>query len=377
MNTRLQVEHSVTEFITGIDIVEWMIRVAAGEPLGFRQDHIQLKGWAIESRIYAEDPNRGFLPSTGRIVRYTSAKEDRDVRVDNGVYEGGEVSMFYDPMIAKVTTWGRDRDSAVALMRRSLDEFHINGVAHNLAFLTALMANPRFLAGDMTTNFIAEEYPDGFVPAPLDEGQIDNIVAVAALMHLRYTYRATKTAGVMRGFERTIPNAWAVVVEGTHYPVEVTPFADRPGEGFNIALDDRKLTIRSDWKPGDPVLRCMIRRAQHRFGVERRGLGYRLFHLGSETDVVVYRRRVAELAKIVPQRKPRDMSKYVLSPMPGMLKSLAVATGDRVGPDSEIAVVEAMKMENVLKSVRYGSIAKLHAKPGDTLAVGQIIAEFE
>jgi propionyl-CoA carboxylase alpha chain len=377
MNTRLQVEHSVTEFVTGLDIVEWMIRVAAGERLPFRQENIAVRGWAIESRIYAEDPNRGFLPSTGRIVRYRAAQEGPQVRVDNGVYEGGEVSMFYDPMIAKVTTYDRNRDMAVALMRRSLDEFYINGVAHNLAFLTALMANPRFLRGDLSTNFIAEEYPHGFIPAPLDAGQIGNIVAVAALMHLRYIYRASRIAGAMPGFGRVIPRDWVVVIGDTHHPVNVEPIADRPEEGFHITTADGTTAIHSDWKVGDPVLRCTINAYPQRFRVARSGLGYKLFHLGSEIDVVVYRKRIGELAKIVPERKPRDMSKYVMSPMPGMLKTIAVEEGDSVGPDSELAVVEAMKMENVLKSSRFGRIAKVHANAGDTLSLGQIIAEFE
>jgi propionyl-CoA carboxylase alpha chain len=240
------------------------------------------------------------------------------------------------------------------------------------------MANPRFLDGDMSTYFIAEEYPDGFMPAPLDKGQIDNIIAVGALMHMRYMHRATRTIGVMPGFERTIPSELVVVIGGEHYPVVAEPIANRPEEGFNINLGTRRtFAIRSDWRIGDPVLKCNIARVPQRFGVERRGLGYRLFHLGSEIDVVVYRQRIAELAKIVPERKPRDMSRFVQSPMPGMLKSVAVEPGDRVGPDTEIAVVEAMKMENVLRSIRFGRVAKLHAKPGDTLAMGQIIAEFE
>lgn len=377
VNTRLQVEHSVTEFITGIDIVEWMIRIADGEPLPFRQKDIQLRGWAIESRIYAEDPNRGFMPSIGRIVRYLSAEEGPQVRVDNGVYEGGEVSMFYDPMIAKVTTWDRDRDSAVALMRRSLDEFYIGGVADNLAFLTALMANPRFLKGDMSTHFIAEEYPDGFIPAPLAEAEIGNIVAAAALMHLRYIYRASQTSSAMRGFERIIPQDWVVVIGGEQYPVSVEPIADHPEEGFDLTLNDRTMAVHSNWKVGDPVLRCTINAMPQRFRVERSGLGYKLFHQGSEIDVIVYRKRIGELAQIVPPRKPRDMSQFVLSPMPGLLKSVAISEGDSVGPGSELAVVEAMKMENVLKSSRFGRIAKLHANAGDTLSVGQIIAEYE
>ncbi len=377
MNTRLQVEHSVTEFVTGVDIVEWMIRAAAGEPLTIRQEDIRIRGWAVEARIYAEDPNRNFMPSTGRIVRYRSALEGSQVRVDNGVYEGGEVSMFYDPMIAKVTTWDRDRDSAVALLRRSLDEVYIKGVLHNLAFLAALTANQRFLKGDLTTNFIQEEYPRGFEPVPLEEPEIEAIVAAATLMHLRYLYRAARTTGAMPGYRRAVPREMVVEIGGTHYPVIADPIAGGPDEGFDIVTGGRALAIHSDWRIGDPVLRATINAAPRRFKVERIGLGYKLFHQGSEIDVIVYRKRVAELAKIVPERKPRDMSKFVVAPMPGLLRSLVVGVGDSVSPGSELATLEAMKMENILKSSRFGRIAKLLVHEGDTLTVGQVIAEFE
>jgi propionyl-CoA carboxylase alpha chain len=221
MNTRLQVEHSVTEFVHGIDLVEWMIRIAAGEELTLKQEAMIPHGWAIESRIYAEDPNRKFMPSTGRLVRYREPRESAEVRVDSGVYEGGEISMFYDPMIAKVTTWCRDRDEAIAIMRRALDEMYIKGVHHNIAFLTALMASPRFLQGRLSTNFIAEEFPDGFSPAPLETEELDNIIAVSMLMHLRYMYRAMRVSGQMPGYARRIEPRWVVVIGNAHYPVSV------------------------------------------------------------------------------------------------------------------------------------------------------------
>lgn len=377
MNTRLQVEHSVTEFVTGVDIVEWMIRAAAGEPLTIKQEDVQIRGWAVEARIYAEDPNRNFMPSTGRIVRYRSALEGPQVRVDNGVYEGGEVSMFYDPMIAKVTAWDRDRDSAVSLLRRSLDEFYIKGVLHNLAFLSALSANPRFLKGDLTTSFIDEEYPRGFVPVPLQDCEIDTITAVATLMHLRYLYRAARTTGAMPGYQRLVPTDWVVEIGGTQYPVSAEPIVGRPDEGFDIRINGHTFAVRSDWRIGDPVLRATVNTQPQRFKVERSGLGYKLFHQGAEIDAIVYRKRVGELAKIVPERKPRDMSKFVIAPMPGLLRSLVIEVGDSVSPGSELATLEAMKMENILKSTRFGRIAKLLAKEGDTMAVGQPIAEFE
>jgi propionyl-CoA carboxylase alpha chain len=377
MNTRLQVEHSVTEFITGVDLVELMIRVAAGEELPFSQEGIQLNGWAVESRIYAEDPNRRFMPSTGRLVRYRAPEEAPEIRVDSGIYEGAEISMFYDPMIAKVTTWDRDRTSAVALMRRALDEFYIKGVAHNIAFLTALMANPRFLDGRLSTKFIEEEYPKGFSPAPLQPEDLGPIVAAALFMHMRYLYRMSRMSGQMVGYPRHIPSDWEVMVNGTYHPATVEPVMMGHDEGFDVTMEHHVMAIRSDWQIGDPVLRCSINAIPHGFKVEPDGLGYRIYHLGAEINVVVYRKEVADLMRRMPERKPPDMSKYLVSPMPGLLRSVAAEAGDKVDVGTELAIVEAMKMENILKAPRPGRIAKLHAKPGDTLTVGQIIVEFD
>jgi propionyl-CoA carboxylase alpha subunit len=377
MNTRLQVEHSVTEFTTGLDLVELMIRVAAGETLPFAQGDIRLRGWAIESRIYAEDPNRRFLPSTGRLVRYQAPEETANIRVDSGIYEGAEISMFYDPMIAKVTTWDRDRDQAIALMRRALDEFYIKGVSHNLAFLTALLANPRFQKGDLSTDFIADEYPDGFLPAPLDEGDENAIVAAALLMQLRYLHRMAKMSGQMPGYPRHIPDEWEVLFNGVYHPASVLPVKVSPEEGFDIQINSHVYAVRSDWQVGDPVLRCSINAVPLRFKVEPSGLGRRLYHLGAQIDVLVYRRQIAELLRRMPEREPPDMSKFLQSPMPGLLKSLSAAVGDRIDIGVELAVIEAMKMENVLKSPRTGKVAKLLVKPGETLSVGQVIMEFE
>jgi propionyl-CoA carboxylase alpha chain len=378
MNTRLQVEHSVTEFTHGIDLVEWMIRIAYGEELTIRQDDVQPHGWSVESRVYAEDPNRKFMPSTGRLVRYREPVESDEVRVDSGVYEGGEISMFYDPMIAKVTTWGRDRDSAIALMRRALDEFYIKGVQHNIAFLTALMANPRFLQGRLSTAFIAEEYPDGFSPAPLEPQDLDSIIAVSVLMHLRYLYRAKNVTGQMPGYGRRLPPDWVAMIGKKYFPVTVEEHSGRGSEeGFDVTRDGHTLSIRSEWVVGEPVLRCTINGIPHSFKVERSGIGYRLYHLGAEVDVLVYTKQVAELTKMMPERKPPDMSRYLVSPMPGLLQSLAVEAGERVDSGTELAVVQAMKMENILRAARPGKVVKLHAKAGDTLSVGQIIMEFE
>ncbi|MFO1127877.1 MAG: acetyl/propionyl/methylcrotonyl-CoA carboxylase subunit alpha [Rhodospirillales bacterium] len=378
MNTRLQVEHSVTEFVHGIDLVEQMIRVAAGEKLALRQEDLVPHGWAIESRIYAEDPNRKFMPSTGRLIRYREPMESDEVRVDTGVYEGGEISMFYDPMIAKVTTWGRDRDAAVTLMRRALDEFYIKGVHHNIAFLTALMANPRFLQGRLTTNFIAEEYPDGFAPTPLEANELDDIIAVAILMHLRYMYRAKNVSGQMPGYGRKMDRAQVAAIGKNYFPVTIEEHGGRGSEeGFDITREGHLLSIRSDWEIGEPVLRCTINAVPQSFKVERVGIGYRIYHMGAEVDVVVYTAKVAELAKMMPERLPPDMSKFLISPMPGLLQSVAVEAGEKVDSGDELAIVQAMKMENILRALRPGKVGKIHAKAGDTLSVGQIILEFE
>ncbi len=378
VNTRLQVEHSVTEFTTGIDIVEWMFRIAAGEPLTLTQNDVRMNGWSVEARIYAEDPDRGFLPSTGRLVRYRTPPESASLRLDNGVYEGAEISMFYDPMIAKVTTWERDREKAIDALRLALDEFYIKGVRHNIAFLTALLANRRFLAGDMSTKLIEEEYPDGFAPAPLDARDLNDIIAVAVLMNLRYEYRGTLISGQMPEYGKQMPKEWVVEIDGVFHPVSETPASGRGAEeGFDLVIGDRTVVIRSSWQIGDPVLDCTINAEPRAFKVERSDLGYRVYHRGAEVYVMVYRHDVAEFAKMMPKRQERDLSKFLLSPMPGLLRHLAVTEGEKVNPGDDLAVVEAMKMENMLKATAAGRIAKIHAAVGDSLKVEQIILEFE
>jgi propionyl-CoA carboxylase alpha chain len=318
------------------------------------------------------------MPSIGRLVRYRTPEEGSQVRLDNGVYEGGEISMFYDPMIAKVTTWDRNRPAAVALMRRALDEFYIKGVQHNIAFLTALMANPRFLDGRLSTNFIAEEYPNGFSPAPLEEKDVNAIVAAGFLMYVRHLYRASHVSSQMPGYHRKIPVDWEVTVNGKVYPVKLMGLVEGgPEAGFEIMVEDALIAVRSDWQVGDHVLRSEVNGIPQRFKVEPSGLGFKLFHLGAEVEVVIHRKTVADLLKLMPQRKAPDMSRYLVSPMPGLLRSISAEVGDKVEPGVELAVVEAMKMENILRSACTGRITKVHAKAGDTLAVGQVIVEFE
>ena len=373
MNTRLQVEHPVTEMITGLDLVEQMIRVANNEKLGMSQDDVSFKGWAIEARIYAEDPFRGFLPSTGRLVHYAPPVETKNVRVDTGVSEGGEISMFYDPMIAKLITYGKDRDKAADRMRAALDGFYVRGLSHNISFLAALIVHPRFRAGRLTTNFIAEEYPDGFTGADLPHEDPLPLVAVAAAVHRCYALRETEISGTLEGHERHPSDQFAVLMGGQAYPARVTPWAG----GFDVDIEDRRLRLKTKWQIGQPVWEGSVEGSSMIVQVDRAGSRYRLFHSGTEQPVRVVSPRTAALAALMPEKAPPDMSRFLLSPMPGLLSSLAVETGQEVKAGETLAVVEAMKMENVLRAERDGVVKQLHAGPGDSLAVDQAILEFE
>ncbi len=373
MNTRLQVEHPVTEYITGLDLVELMIRVAAGEKLPLAQKDVKLDGWAIESRVYAEDPFRNFLPSTGRLVKYMPPEETENVRVDTGVYEGGEISIYYDPMIAKLITYGVDRNTAIANMRHALDNYYIRGVSHNISFLAALCAHPRFIGGNLTTNFIADEYPDGFHAGdvPVEDPRI--LIAIAASVHREYQERASMISGQISGHERQVADDWTVVFKGENHPVHVT-LADG---GFDVEVGGEHCEIYTDWQLGDPLFKAEIDEVEHCIQVERIGVGYRLIHAGTESDILVLRADVAVLNNHMLIKEPPDTSKLLLSPMPGLLVSVAVDVGDDVKSGEELAVVEAMKMENVLRAEKDGVISEVKAAAGDSLTVDQIILEFE
>ena len=373
MNTRLQVEHPVTEYITGLDLVEQMIRVAAGEKLGFTQDDVKLKGWAIEARVYAEDPFRNFLPSIGRLVKYMPPKESEVVRVDTGVYEGGEVSMYYDPMIAKLITYGATRDRAIAHMRDALNEFFIRGVAHNISFLAALMVHTRFMTGRISTNMIAEEYPHGFHAADVPHDDPALLISVSAFLHRRYMDRAARISGQLLGHERKITNEWVVLMGGQQHPVRVDP-ADG---GYDVVYMGENYQVRSDWQFGQPLFKGTLNGTDICIQVERREMIYRLFHWGSQADVMVLSPRVANLQALMPVKAAPDMSRYLLSPMPGLLTKVAVQVGQEVKAGEELAVIEAMKMENVLRADHDAKVAKITAAPGDSLAVDQAIIEFE
>ncbi len=373
MNTRLQVEHPITEMITGVDLVELMIRVANGEKLPITQSDVPINGWAIESRVYAEDPSRNFLPSTGRLVYYRPPANDEHVRVDTGVYEGGEVSMYYDPMIAKLITHGSDRDEAITHMRAALDRFLIRGVSHNISFLSALMVNPRFVAGNMSTNLIGEEYPDGFQATDLSHQDPAVFISVAASMMRGYRDRAAQIDGQLSGHERRVPNDWVVVMNNAQHPVSVVQVQG----GHDVQYNGATYAVRSTWEFGQPIFSGTINGEQVFIQVLREGQAYHLSHGGSQVDVRIVTPKVAELLKYMPNKPPADLSKYLLSPMPGLLVSVAVKEGDIVNAGQELAVLEAMKMENTLLAACDGIVAKILHKPGANLAVDDIIMEFE
>ncbi len=373
MNTRLQVEHPVTEWVTGLDLVEMMIRVAADEPLPLSQTDVRISGWAIEARVYAEDPFRGFLPSVGRLVRYMPPADSDVVRVDTGVYEGGEVSMHYDPMIAKLITRGATRDTAIAHMREALNEFYVRGVSHNISFLAALIEHTRFREGHLSTNMIAEEFPDGFHPSDSVHDDPALLITVAASIHRRYMDRAAGISGQLPGSELTVDNHWVAVLAGNQYAVEMQPIAD----GHNVTYAGETYQVLSDWQFGQPLFRGTVNGLHVCIQVERRNMHYRLIHWGSQVDIMVLTSRAAELLACMPIKEPPDMSRFLLSPMPGLLTQLRVDVGNDVRMGQDLAVVEAMKMENVLLAERDGKVGKVLAGVGDTLAVDQPILEFE
>ncbi|CAK0763395.1 Propionyl-CoA carboxylase alpha chain [Azospirillaceae bacterium] len=372
MNTRLQVEHPVTELVTGLDLVELMIRVAAGEKLPFTQDDIRLRGWAIEARVYAEDPLRNFLPSTGRVIRYRPPADDQHVRVDTGVYEGGEISMFYDPMIAKLCTRGLDRESAIQHMRMALDSFQIRGVGHNISFLSALMAKQRFVDGRLTTNFIAEEFPDGFKGQALDAETQSRLIAVIAAVHYKMAERNRHLSGQMPGFQPRQTNYWVVRIDRVNTRVHV---AEVEG-GAEVRVGGQAFSLRSGWQIRDPLWIGTVDGRKIVVQIDVQGDGYRLYHSGAELKIQVLTERSAELADLMPVRVPPDMSKYLLSPMPGLLVAVSVSEGQEVKAGQELCVVEAMKMENILRAEHDGVIAKVCAEKGASLAVDQVIMEF-
>jgi propionyl-CoA carboxylase alpha chain len=379
MNTRLQVEHPVTELITGVDLVEQMIRVADGEKLPFTQKDLRINGWAIESRLYAEDPYRNFLPSIGRLTRYRPPVEgptDRGgiVRNDTGVYEGGEISMYYDPMIAKLCTWAPTRAEAIEEMRLALDTFEVEGIGHNLPFVGAVMDHPRFVSGDITTAFIAEEYPEGFQGAVLDEELLRRIAAATAAMNRVAEIRRTRISGRLGNHERHVGEDWVVSLQGQDYAVKIA--ADRDGATVSFA-GGGKHRVTSDWTPGDPLARLEVDRDPLVLKVGKIPSGFRIRCRGADLKVHVRTPRQAELAQLMPEKLPPDTSKFLLCPMPGLIVKIAVEEGQEVQEGQALATVEAMKMENILRAEKRGVVSKINAAAGDSLRVDDVIMEFE
>jgi propionyl-CoA carboxylase alpha chain len=393
MNTRLQVEHPVTELITGVDLVEQMIRVAAGEKLPMTQDDVTLTGWAMESRLYAEDPYRNFLPSIGRLTRYRPPQEvqagplnhsgkwqaeaprgDTAVRNDTGVFEGGEISMFYDPMIAKLCTWGGDRAEALEAMRVALDSFEVEGIGHNLPFLSAVMDHPRFVSGEITTAFIAEEYPEGFDGVTLPDDDLRRVAAAAAAMHRVAEIRRTRVTGRMDNHERRVGTDWVVKAQEQDFAVTIS--ADHDGSTVTFE-DGHAMRVTSDWTPGDQLATLEVDGAPLVLKVGKIPGGFRVRTRGADLKVHVRSPRHAELAELMPEKLPPDTSRMLLCPMPGLIVKVDVQVGDEVQDGQALCTVEAMKMENILRAERKGVVVKINAGPGDSLAVDDVIMEFE
>ncbi len=372
MNTRLQVEHPVTEMVTGVDLVEQMIRVAAGETLAITQSDVTLNGWAIEARVYAEDPTRNFMPSIGRLRRLTAPAEEDGVRVDTGVVEGSEISMFYDPMIAKLIAHGDDRDMAIARISDALDGYYIRGISHNVSFLNALVRHPRFQEGRLTTAFLDEEFPDGFENAALTTDIRDAMGAAAVLVHLRLGAQAAARDQVST--TRQSSGSVDLVVGIDDDPHRVS--AELTDTGLSLSMPDRSIDLHSDWRPGQPLLHGELGGRAVTLQLDMQPDSYRLIHAGVTLDIAVRTPRAAELALMMPKKEPPDLSKFLRCPMPGLVISIDAEVGESVKAGQALAVVEAMKMENVLRAEQDGTIAAVHVSQGQSLSVDQVILEF-
>jgi propionyl-CoA carboxylase alpha chain len=381
MNTRLQVEHPVTELVTGIDLVEQMIRVAAGEKLQIKQDEVKLNGWAVESRLYAEDPYRNFLPSIGRLTRYRPPEEGRFgdvvVRNDTGVTEGSEISMFYDPMVAKLCTWAPTRLEAIDAMSNALDDFVVDGIAHNIPFLAALMRHPRWREGRLSTGFIAEEYPDGFAPVTPTEKERAVLAAVALAVELQRRDRLDRLGGRLRPHSGAMKRDWEVRIGDDFIPVSLIDGMVSVPMEIDLAIAGGKpLTVTSDWRPGEPVWAGRVGGLEVSAQIRAVLNGVRVDWQGMSVVARPMLAATAALDKLMPKKLAPDTSRFLLCPMPGLVVSIAVAEGQEVKAGETLAVVEAMKMENVLRAERDLSVAKINAKPGDSLAVDAVIMEF-
>ncbi len=373
MNTRLQVEHPVTELITGYDIVELMLRIASDEKLPFTQKDVKLTGWAFESRVYAEDPSSGFLPSTGQINTYREPEHSENVRVDSGIYEGGEVSMFYDPMIAKLCTYGTTRKEALEYMKDSLGKFVIRGISQNISFLQAIFANQRFESGNISTNFIEEEYKGGFTGAELSNEQGAVLLAAAVFIFLSDSRRDAQITGQLRGNSMFLGTRWVVRLDDKNYPVTVRPIDD----GFKVTFENRRLYIQSKWLLGNKRFDCIVNGRNYSMQVEYTSRGYALTFMGSIVKTTVLTPRAAELYKFMKPSLDSLEQNNLLANISGMVVDVKVAKGEKVAKGQPLVILEAMKMENILNSPRDGVVTGVHFKKGDNVMTGEVMVEIE
>ena len=379
MNTRLQVEHPVTEMTTGLDLVEWMIRIAGGEPLDLAQSDVRCNGWSVEARVYAENPARNFLPSIGRLIRYQPPQQSEHVRVDTGVCEGAEISMHYDPIIAKLIAFGQSRDEAFSRLSRALSGYRISGVSSNLAFLQSLALHPSVLDGDMTTEFIEKQYPEGYdwEAAPKSKTIVDHAVAAAAIAHFSYEQRSATISGQMTHGKRPRELEWIVVIDEVQHCVSI----QQSDSGHSVKFDDRVLEVRHDWRPGQWLFACSFVNEPDApeaiMQVARIGIAYRIDYLGHRIHAQVLTPRAAQLNEFMIDTRSAAVSPLIRSPMPGLLVELHVTDGQSFTAGEPIAVVEAMKMQNVLRAPQDGKVVKVLSSAGDSLAADQPILEFE
>ena len=373
MNTRLQVEHPVTELITGIDIVELMIKVASNEKLNIKQEKINFMGSAIEARIYAEDSSRNFLPSIGRLTRYIEPNT-KNIRIDSGVVEGSEISMFYDPMISKLCVHSENRSTSIKTMINALDRYLINGVKTNKDFLSSILHNEKFINGETTTDFIEQFYPDGYDSEENTDNPSDDILSIATFIHYKYMMRAASISNQVKGFERLIPDEWNVITKNSSTRTKIT--FNNYKQNYDILVNDKYLKIKSDWRIGFPLLSALIENKLSYFEINRNGPNYCIIHKGKKYNVLVLSNRHKDLNSLMLSRKKQDTSKFLLSPMPGLLVSILVKKGQKIQESEPLAIIEAMKMENTLRAEKECTVKDVLTKEGDSLVVDQKILEF-
>jgi len=373
MNTRLQVEHPVTEYVTGIDLVEQMLNVAYGEKLSIKQEDVKLKGWAIESRIYAEDPSRGFLPSSGRISEYIEPESSSNVRVDSGVYEGGQVSMFYDAMVAKLITYGDNRTEAIENMQSALGEYVIRGISHNISFLEAVMGHAHFASGDITTNFIAEEYPDGFFGAELTSETTKIFLCVAVHIFLEDVKRAGTISGQLEGRQRLISNKWVVNIDNESFSV----YIKSTNSGYEVRHESSQMRVNSGWILGNRLFHGEVDNIPVNVQIEYFAGGFYLTHAGAKVKISIRTPRVAELDRYMPEPKDGKDSLKIEAPISGVIVDIKVKDGDKIKQGQELFILEAMKMENIICAEKDAKVKKVYLKSGDNTTYGQVVLEYE